>query len=65
MRTNLVDNIMTFGVALLITGVLIIVFSPSNLTVFTLQMADSSGPVGAVLSLVGLSLAIACGYRRI
>lgn len=46
-------------------GVFIIVFDPVNLTLLTTRLFGPTEPVGTVISLIGLSLAIAGGYRKI
>lgn len=62
---KIVKNILTFGTTLLLLGVLIVVFSPANLTLFTQRIYGPPEPIGTVISLIGLSLAIAGGYRKL
>jgi len=59
------DRIVAFGVTLLVVGVLIIVFDPVNLTIFITRLFGPTEPIGTVISLIGLSLTIAGGYRKI
>ena len=56
---------MAFGLTLLVVGVFIIVFDPANVFIFTRLITGPTDPVGTVISLAGLSLAIAGGYRKI
>ena len=62
---ELADRIVAFGFILLVAGVFIVVFDPSNVIVFTRLVTGPTDPVGTVISLVGLSLAIAGGYRKL
>lgn len=55
---------MAFGLTLLAVGVFIIVFDPVKLTIFAMRLFGSTEPLGTVISLIGLSLAIASGYRK-
>lgn len=59
------NNILAFGLTLLAVGVFIIVFDPVKLTIFAMRLFGSTEPLGTVISLIGLSLAIASGYRKI
>ena len=45
-------------------GVFIIVFDPVKLTIFATPLFGPTEPLGTVISLIGLSLAIAGGYRK-
>jgi hypothetical protein len=49
---------------LLVVGVFIIVFDPVNLTIIMNRISSPTEPVGTVISLMGLSLAIAGGSRK-
>lgn len=62
---EIADRIVAFGLTLLVVGVFIIVFDPANLTIFITRLLGPTEPVGTVISLIGLSLAIAGGYRKI
>ena len=62
---ELADRIVAFGFILLVAGVFIVVFDPSNVIVFTRLVTGPTDPVGTVISLAGLSLAIAGGYRKL
>jgi len=62
---ELADRIVVFGLTLLVVGALIIVFDPVNLTLLTTRILGPTEPVGTVISLIGLSLAIAGGFRKI
>ena len=62
---ELADRIVAFGLILLVVGVSIVVFDPSNVLVFTRLITGPTDPVGTVISLTGLSLAIAGGFRKI
>ena len=62
---KVVKNILAFGITLLLLGVLIIAFNPANLTIFTQRIYGPPEPIGTVISLIGLSLAIAGGYRKL
>ncbi len=62
---KIVKNSLAFGITLLLMGVLIVVFSPANLTLFTQRIYGPPEPIGTVISLIGLSLAIAGGYRKL
>ncbi|MCW3990728.1 MAG: hypothetical protein NWE88_11720 [Candidatus Bathyarchaeota archaeon] len=62
---ELADRIVAFGLILLVAGVFIVVFDPSNVIVFARLVTGPTDPVGTVISLVGLSLAIAGGYRKL
>jgi hypothetical protein len=62
---ELADRIVVFGIALLVVGVFIIVFDPTNLTIIMSRITGPTEPVGTVLSLMGLSFAIAGGSRKI
>jgi hypothetical protein len=65
MRRNLANNLMAGGVALFLTGMLIIAFSPVNLVVFTRRIAGPTVPVGIVISLVGFGFTAAGGYFKV
>lgn len=64
MRSKIANNIMAFGVTLFVVGLLIIVFSPTNLTILTRSILALPGPIGTIVSLVGLVLVIAGGYSK-
>jgi hypothetical protein len=61
MRTVMAKNGMVFGLSLFVTGLLIIVFSPSNLFIFTQRITSPTGPIGTVISLIGLVFVVAGG----
>lgn len=61
---ELADRIVVFGMTLLVVGVFIIVFDPVNLTIIMNRISSPTEPVGTVISLMGLSLAIAGGSRK-
>jgi len=61
---ELADRIVGFGLTLLVVGVFIIVFDPVNLTIIMNRITGPTEPVGTVISLMGLSLAIAGGSRK-
>lgn len=61
---ELADRIVAFGLTLLVVGVIIVVFVPANITLLTTPITGSTEPVGTVISLMGLSLAIAGGSRK-
>ncbi len=61
---ELADRIVAFGLILLVVGFFIIVFDPVNVTILLNRIADPTEPVGTVISLMGISLAIAGGYRK-
>ena len=61
---ELADRIVAFGLILLVVGVFIIVFDPANVFIFRRLISGPTDPVGTVISLTGLSLAIAGGYRK-
>ena len=62
---KLADRIVAFGLILLVVGFFIIVFDPVNVTILLNRIADPTEPVGTVISLMGISLAIAGGYRKL
>ena len=62
---ELADRIVAFGLTLLVVGVFIVVFDPANIILFTTPITGPTESLGTVISLVGLSLAIAGGYRKI
>ncbi len=62
---KIVKNFLAFGTTLLLLGVLIVVFNPANLTLFTQRIYGPPEPLSTVISLIGLSLAIAGGYRKL
>jgi len=62
---ELADRIVAFGLILLVVGFFIIVFDPVNVTLLLNRIADPTEPVGTVISLMGISLAIAGGYRKL
>jgi hypothetical protein len=62
---KIVKNSLAFGITLLLLGVLTVVFNPANLTFFTQRIYGPPEPIGTVISLIGLSLAIAGGYRTL
>lgn len=61
MRIMLTNNAMVFGLALFVTGLLILVFAPSNLVIFTQRITSPTGPIGTVISLIGLVFVVAGG----
>ena len=65
MKRNLANNLMAGGVALFLTGMLIIAFSPVSLIVFTRRLAGPTMPVGIVISLVGFGFTAAGGYFKV
>jgi hypothetical protein len=62
---ELADRIVAFGLTLLAVGVFIVVLDPASINLFTTPISGPTEPVGTVISLVGLSLAIAGGYRKL
>jgi len=62
---EIADRIVAFGLTLLVVGVFIIVFDPVSLTILLNRITGPTEPVGTVISLVGLSLALAGGVRKI
>ena len=62
---ELADRIVVFGLILLVVGVFIVAYDPVNVVLFTRLISGPTDPVGTVISLSGLSLAIAGGYRKI
>ena len=58
------NNIIVFGTALFLVGLLIVVFSPANLTIFIWRILGPPGLIGTAVSLVGLVLVIAGGYSK-
>jgi hypothetical protein len=58
------NTILAFGLTLLVVGVFIIVFDPVKLTIFATRLFGPTEPLGPVISLIWLSLAIAGGYRK-
>jgi hypothetical protein len=54
-----------FGLILLVVGVFIVTYDPANVIIFTRLITGPTDPVGTVISLAGLSLAIAGGYRKL
>ena len=62
---ELADRIVAFGLTLLVVGVFIIVIDPANVFIITRLITGPTDPLGTVMSLAGLSLAIAGGYRKI
>ena len=58
------DRIVAFGLTLLVVGVFSIVFDPVNVTTLLNRISGPTEPVGTVISLMGLSLAIAGGSRK-
>ena len=62
---ELADRIVVFGIILLVVGVFIVAYDPVNVVLFTRLISGPTDPVGTVISLSGLSLAIAGGYRKI
>jgi hypothetical protein len=61
MRTVIVKNGMVFGLTLFVIGLVIIVFAPSNLFIFTQRITSPTGPIGTVISLIGLVFVVAGG----
>jgi hypothetical protein len=59
------DRIVVFGLILLVVGVFIVTYDPANVIIFTRLITGPTDPVGTVISLAGLSLAIAGGYRKL
>ena len=49
----------------MVVGVFIVAYDPVNVVLFTRLISGPTDPVGTVISLSGLSLAIAGGYRKI
>ncbi|MFB0557763.1 MAG: hypothetical protein ACETVY_01480 [Candidatus Bathyarchaeia archaeon] len=64
MRRKIANNTIAFGTILFLVGLLIIVFTPTNLTIFTRRILGPPEPIGAAVSLVGLVLVIAVGYSK-
>lgn len=64
MRSKTANNIIVLGTALFLVGLLIVVFSPANLTIFMWRILSPPGPIGTAVSLVGLVLVIAGGYSK-
>jgi hypothetical protein len=62
---ELADRIVAFGLILLVVGAFIVALDPANVLIFTRPMTGPTDPVGTVISLVGFSLAIAGGYRKL
>ena len=62
---ELADRIVAFGLILLVVGVFIVVLDPGNVMIFTRPITGPTDPVGTVISLAGLSVAIAGGYRKL
>jgi hypothetical protein len=62
---ELADRIVVFGLILLMVGVFIVAYDPVNVVLFTRLISGPTDPVGTVISLSGLSLAIAGGYRKL
>jgi hypothetical protein len=62
---ELADRIVVFGLILLVVGVFIVAYDPVNVVLFTRLISGPTDPVGTVISLSGLSLAIAGGYRKL
>jgi hypothetical protein len=62
---ELADRIVVFRLILLVGGIFIVVFAPANVVLFARPITGPTGPVGTVISLAGLSLAIAGGYRKL
>lgn len=65
MRLNIANNLMAGGVALFLTGLLIITFSPVDLFLFTRRIAGPTAPVGIVISLVGFVFTAVGGYFKV
>jgi len=64
MRSKTANNIIVCGTALFLVGLLIVVFSPANLTIFMWRILNPPGPIGTAVSLVGLVLVVAGGYGK-
>jgi hypothetical protein len=62
---ELADRIVAFGLSLLVVGGFIIVFDPVNVTILLNRITGPTEPMGTVISLIGISLAIAGGCRKI
>jgi hypothetical protein len=48
-----------------VVGVFIVALDPANVMIFMRPITGPTEPVGTVISLTGLSLAIAGGYRKL
>jgi hypothetical protein len=59
---RLANNAVALGVSLFLVGILTIVASPTDLTIFTWRYLGPTGPIGAAISLVGLAFAVAGGH---
>lgn len=65
MRHKVANNLLMGGIALFLTGILIVAFSPVNLTIFTQRIAGPTAPVGIIISLVGFVLTVVGGYFKV
>ncbi len=65
MKMDLVDRILTIGLFLVIVGIIIIVFDPTSIIVLNRLITGPTDPVGVLIILTGLSLAISAGYRKV
>ena len=62
---ELADRIVVFGLILLVVGVFIVTYDPANVIMSARPITGPTDPVGTVVSLAGLSLDIAGGYRKL
>ena len=65
MRCKLANNLIVGGIALFLTGLYIMAFSPVNLFVFTRRIAGPTAPVGIAIALVGFGFSITGGYFKV
>ena len=59
------NNLMAGGIAFFLTGILIVAFSPVNLTIFTWRISGPTAPAGIIISLVGFVFTVVGGYFKV
>jgi hypothetical protein len=65
MRSSIANSLMAGGLALLLTGLIIVAFSPLDLFIFTWRISGPTEPWGILISLVGFAFAAAGGYYKL
>jgi hypothetical protein len=61
---DLVDRILTIGLVFMVVGIIIIVIDPASIIVFKRLITGPTDPIGALISLAGLSLTVSACYRK-
>lgn len=63
-RSKLVNLTLGFGITLICSGLLIVLFSPSEITIFFWRITAHYKEVGAIVALVGLGSTVVGGLGK-